>query len=93
MFNVAKMPSNGKGSHPLYRTEAVLDGFQLSKSHRSGYMAVLFIFIGRMLFLGPTFDNDDELFTLLITRGFYLHHVEVVQSQLVVVGLYNAVYI
>jgi len=32
----------------------------------SGYIAVLFIFIGRMPFLTPTLDNTDPLFALVI---------------------------
>jgi len=43
----------------------------------SGFVAVLFIFIDRMPFLTPTFDNADPLFALLITLGFYLQHVQV----------------
>jgi len=43
----------------------------------SGYLAVLFISIGRMPFLSPTLDNANPLFALVITPGFYLHHVEV----------------
>jgi len=40
----------------------------------SGYMAVLFILIGRMPLLAPTLDNADQLFGLGITPGFYVHH-------------------
>jgi len=58
-----------KGPHPLYSTKAVLDG-----SH-------LFIFIDRMPFLVSTHDNADPLFTLVITPGFYLHHVEIVDQD------------
>jgi len=47
----------------------------------SGYMTVLFISIGRMPFLVPTVDNADPLFALVITLGFYLHHVEVADQQ------------
>jgi len=61
-------------THPLYSTESVLDGFQLSKRHLA--MAVLFTSYDRMPLLAPTFDNADPLFTLVITSGFYLHHVE-----------------
>jgi len=43
----------------------------------SSYLAVLFISIGRMPFLSPTLDNANPLFALVITPGFYLHHVEV----------------
>jgi len=38
-------------------------------------MAILIISIGRMPFLAPTLDNTDPLFALVITQGFYLHHV------------------
>jgi len=34
-------------------------------------MAVLFISIGRMLFLAPTLENADPLFALVVTPGFY----------------------
>jgi len=44
-------------------------------------MAVLFIYIDRMPFLAQTFDNADRLFALVITPGFYLHHVEVVDQD------------
>jgi len=54
-----------------------LDGSQLSKVHRSGYMAVLFISMDRMPFLVPTFDDADPLFALGITQGFCLHHRDV----------------
>jgi len=40
-------------------------------------VAVLFISIDRMPFLGPTVDNADQLFALVITPGFYLHHEKV----------------
>jgi len=44
-------------------------------------MAVLLISIDRMPFLMPPFDNADPLFTLVITPGFYQHHVEVVDQD------------
>jgi len=44
-------------------------------------MAVLFISIGRMPFLMPTLNNADMLFSLWITTGFYLHHVEVADQD------------
>jgi len=47
----------------------------------SGYLAVLFISIDRMPFLAPTLDNADPLFALVITAGFYLHHVEVADQD------------
>jgi len=47
----------------------------------SGYTAVLFIFIGQMPLLAPILDNADPLFALLITPGFYLHHVEVADQR------------
>jgi len=34
-----------------------------------------------MLFLAPTLDNADLLFSLVITLGFYLHNVEVVDPD------------
>jgi len=40
-------------------------------------MAVVFIFIGRMPFLGPTLDNADPLFAQGIAPGFYLHRLKV----------------
>jgi len=45
-------------------------------------MAILVISIGRMSFLVPTLDNADPLFALVITPGFYMHHVEVVDQYL-----------
>jgi len=39
------------------------------------------IFIGRMPFMAPTLDNADPLFALVITTGFYLHNVEVVDQD------------
>jgi len=47
----------------------------------SSYIAVLFIYIGRMLFLARTLDNADSHFALVITPGFYLHHVEVADQD------------
>jgi len=44
-------------------------------------VAVPFIFIGRMPFLAQTLDNADPLFAQMITPGFYLHHVEVVDQD------------
>jgi len=35
-----------------------------------------------MFFLAPILDNDDPLFALVITPGFYLHHVEVADQDL-----------
>jgi len=46
-----------------------------------GYIAGLFIAIGRMPFLAPTLDNADPLFALVITLRFYLHHVEVADQD------------
>jgi len=39
-------------------------------------MAVWFVFIDWMPFLVPTLDNVDPLFSLVMTSGFFLHHVE-----------------
>jgi len=44
-------------------------------------MAALFISIGRMPFLAPTLDNADQLFVLVMTSSFYLHHVEVANQD------------
>jgi len=44
-------------------------------------MAALFIFISQMAFLAPILDNADPLFALVITPGFYLHHVEVADQD------------
>jgi len=44
-------------------------------------MAVVFISIDRMPILVPTLDNADPLFALMITSGFYLHHVEVADQD------------
>jgi len=42
-------------------------------------MADLFIFLSRMPFLALPLDNADPLFALVITPGFYLHHVVYVE--------------
>jgi len=44
-------------------------------------MAALFMSIGRMPLLVPTIDNPDPHFTLVITPGFYLHHVDMVDQD------------
>jgi len=44
-------------------------------------MAVLFISISRMPFLAQVLDNLDLLLALVITPGFYLHHVEVADQD------------
>jgi len=44
-------------------------------------MAVLFISIGRMLFVAPTLDNANPLFGLGITPDFHLHPVEVADQD------------
>jgi len=44
-------------------------------------MAVFFISTGQMPFLAPTLDNADPLFALVITPGFYPHHVEVADQD------------
>jgi len=41
-------------------------------------MAILFIFTP---FQAPTLDNADPLFALVITPGFYRHHVEVADKD------------
>jgi len=40
-------------------------------------MTLVFVFIGRMPFLAPSLDNANPLIALVMTPGFYLHHVEV----------------
>jgi len=45
----------------------------------SGYMTVLFISIDPLS--GPTLDNADPLFVLVIILGFYLYHVEVADQS------------
>jgi len=48
----------------------------------SGYIAVLFISIGRMPFLAPTLDNTDPLFALVVHQvSIDLHHLEVVDQD------------
>jgi len=47
----------------------------------SGYMAVFLIFHDQMPFLAPTLDNADALFAMVITLGFYLHHLEVTDQD------------
>jgi len=47
----------------------------------SDYMAVLFILFDQMPFIVPTLDNAYPLFALVITPGFYLHHVEVANQD------------
>jgi len=41
----------------------------------------LVFFIGRMRFLVSFLDNADPLFALVITPGFYLHHLEVADQD------------
>jgi len=43
-----------------------------------------------MPFLGPTLDNADLLFALVIIPGFYLHHVELADQDLASGSLLNA---
>jgi len=47
----------------------------------SGDMAVIFISTGWMPFLVQTLDNADPLVALMVTPGFYLHHVEVADQD------------
>jgi len=47
----------------------------------SGYMAVLFISIGRMPFRLPTLDNADPVYAPMITPCFYLHHLDVADQD------------
>jgi len=54
----------------------------------SGYVAVLFISIDRMPFPASTLDNPDSLFALVVTPGFNLHHVKVVDQDPVSGSLY-----
>jgi len=51
-------------------------------------MAVLFISIGRMPFLASTLGNADPLFAMVITPGFYLHHVGVADQDTTTGSLY-----
>jgi len=47
-------------------------------------MVASFFFIGRVFFLAPTLDNDDQLLIIALvinTPVFYLHHVEVVDQD------------
>jgi len=50
-------------------------------------MTILFISIHQIPFLTSTVDNADTLFALVITPGFYLHHVEVVDQYPVIGNL------
>jgi len=66
--------------HFFYCTEAAVGRFPECQT-TFGYMAASFISTGRMPFLVPTPDNADHLlFVLTIVPGFYIHHVEVVDS-------------
>jgi len=47
----------------------------------SGFLAILFMSIGRMPFLAQTLDIAYLLFALVIKPGFYLHHVEVADQD------------
>jgi len=48
----------------------------------SGYIAVLFISIGRIPYLAPTLDNADPLFALVIVIPcFHLHQLEVANQD------------
>jgi len=51
-----------------YRTEAVLDGFQLSNSSRHLVDMAILSSIGRMLFLTPTLANEDVLFAQVLIQ-------------------------
>jgi len=74
IFNVTRMQS--QRPYPLHRTEAAFVKMTNQKDVRQNdYIVVLFISIGRMPFLVPTLDNADPLFVLVITPGFYLHHI------------------
>jgi len=44
-------------------------------------MAVMFISFDRLPFLAPPFDSAEPLIALVITPGFYLHHVEVTDED------------
>jgi len=44
-------------------------------------MVVWFISVARMPFPAVNLDNADPLFALVITPGFYLHHVEVADQD------------
>jgi len=76
-----------KGQQPLYRTEALLDGSQMSNDKLRHlfiwhlFYLALFIYIGRMPFLTPTVDNNYPLFTLEIAPCLYMHHVEVADQD------------
>jgi len=59
----------------------MLDGSQHFVNMTSGYMAGLFISIGRMSFQAPTLDSADSLVALVITPGSYLHQLEVVNQD------------
>jgi len=43
-------------------------------------MAILFISLGWMPFLATTLENADSLFALVMTPGFYLYHIEMVDQ-------------
>jgi len=57
----------------------------------AGYMAVLFISIGRMPFMTPTLDNADPLFVFVMTPGFYLHTRYKRQSKTNLVAVYKQI--
>jgi len=44
-------------------------------------VTVLFLSIGQMPFLAPTLDIAYPLFTLMLTPGMHLHHVEVADQD------------
>jgi len=66
--------------HTLFRHWGSVGRFPVVKT-TSSHKAILFIFIGRMLFLALNFDNADPLFALVITSGFDLHHIEVAEQH------------
>jgi len=45
------------------------------------FMAPLHISIDRMPFLVPSLDNTDPLLAPVISKGFYLHRVEVADKE------------
>jgi len=64
-----------KGTHPLYRTETVLD-YHITSCQSDiwlyssfGYFHWPVYFHWQMPFLAPTLDNDDPLFPLAIQRS------------------------
>jgi len=77
MFNVMRMLSEKTTPSLPHRSSVRCQTTSDIFVRSDDYMAFLFIFMGWMPLLVPTLENADPLFELVMTPGFFLHHVEV----------------